>query len=253
VTAAVPVRRPGSDERGFTLVEVLVGALVLGIFISFIYGVVISAFRVRGVIESSTSALASGTMAVDLVARDLENAVILPFKDFDAFKAEDEGNSTRLTFVTSMDSRRQEEVEGDLLRTDMAETGFAVRQGDDGLILYRRETFGIDDKPLDGGDWYKVVEGVREFRIQWYADDPSEENGDEENDALDEWNAKEEKKLPRSAKITLILEGNSTNPDAAGQMLEYTFVRWVVLPGADDALPENAEGGGNNPGGPGGR
>ena len=47
-------------SRGFTLVEVLVGALVLGIFVSFVYGAVVSAFQVR----SWGTALRGGVVVV---------------------------------------------------------------------------------------------------------------------------------------------------------------------------------------------
>lgn len=235
--------RDRTPAPGFTLVEVLVGALVLGIFISFVYGAVVSAFNVRTVVQTTTSAMAGGTVAVEFVARDLEGAFLLVQEGGPlGFKAEDEGGDrTRLDFVTTLDSRGQEEVDGRMLRSDVTETGYRLREGDGSFVLYRREQFGVDDKPLEGGDWYKVIDGVRQFTVDFYEGDPTAEEGDEKEDALRAWDSKEKSKLPRSAKITLVIEGSSTNPSRADEVVEYSFTRWVVFPGAFDVAAPAAE------------
>lgn len=239
--------------RGFTLVEVLVGALVLGIFISFVYGAALSAFQVREVVQSTTAAITTGSVAVDIVARDLECALLRPFEGGDAFKAEDEGaDRARLDFVTTTDSRGQEEFHKVLLRSDVTEVGYRTRTGDDGLVLYRREQFGVDDKPLEGGDWFKVADGVKTFRIEWFEKDPSEDQAAGPVEGLAEWDAKGKHRLPRAAKITLVLEGQSSDPAKADTKSEFRFTRWVVLPGADDTLPEPPQPGGGGGGGGGG-
>lgn len=242
-------RRP----PGFTLVEVLVGALVLGIFVSFVYGAVVSAFQVRSVIQSTTTALASGTAAVELVAGDLANAFLVPVEGSDGFKAQEEtGRWARFDFLTTVDSRGQEEVDRRMLRSDVTEVGYRIRQGEKGGILYRREQFGVDDAPLEGGDYHKVVEGVGEFTVEWYEKDPTADDaagGTEE--PLKEWDAKERKekdrRLPRAAKILLVLEGPATDPSRAGETDTFRFTRWVVLPGADDEAPEEKPAGNTPP------
>jgi len=238
-------------------VEVLVGALFLGIFISFVYGAVVSAFNVRNVVQSTTSAMAGGTVAIELVARDLENALIAPIEGFDAFKAEDEGGDrTRIDFVTTVDSRGQEEVERKMVRSDVTETGYRLRQGEGGaFVLYRREQFGVDDKPLEGGDYHKVIDGVRRFSMEFHAEDPSARDASgapptTEEEGVKTWDAKEEKRLPRSVRITLVIEGRSTNPSRAEEMVEFRCTRSMVLPGSDDRVPAKEEGNGNP--GPGG-
>jgi hypothetical protein len=226
--------------------------MLLGIFISFIYGVVVSAFRVRDIVQSSTSAMAQGTLAVELVARDLQGAFWRPVQDFDAFKASEDGTDrSRLDFLTTTDSRRQEEIDERLLRSDVTEVGYRTREADGGLTLYRREQFAMDDKPLEGGDYFKVVGNVREFLVEWFEEDPSKDGGDEEEAALPEWDMKEKKKLPRSARITLTIEGQSTDPTAGEELQTFRFIRWVVLPGYSDQEPKAAEAqpGGNTPGG----
>lgn len=226
-------RRRG--PAGFTLVEILVGALVLGIFVSFVYGAVVSAFQLRTVIQSSTTALASGTAAVELVARDLAGAFLVPVDSPEGFKAEEEnGDWARFDFLTTVDSRGQREVDRRMLRSDVTEVGYRVRPSDGGGVLYRREQFGVDDRPTEGGDYHKVVGGVREFAVEWFEKDPSAEGGDEADEALPSWDAKEKKRLPRAARIVLVLEGPSSSPAKAGETETFRFTRWVLLPGADD-------------------
>lgn len=232
-------------EAGFTLVEVLVGALVLGIFVSFVYGVVVSGFRVRKAVQSSTSALADGTLAVDLVARDLECAFWRPVVEFDAFKAEEEGEGrSSVRFLTTTDSRREETIDDRTLRSDVTEVGYRTKSGESGMILYRREQFGVDDDPLDGGDYFKVVAGVKEFRLDWFEKDPTAEGSTtEDEEGLPTWDAKERKdgrRIPRAARITLVMEGKSSDATHADETVEYRFVRWAVLPGADDVEPKAA-------------
>ena len=234
-------------QAGFTLVEVVVGALVLGIFISFVYGAVVSAFRVRNVVQSTTSAMAKGTMAIEIIARDIEAAFSRVIEDGDVFKAEMDGDRAVLNFIATTDSRRQEEFDRRLLRSDVTEVGYRLRQGENGYTLYRREEFGVDDRPLEGGDYFKVLDGVKELEMKWFEKDPSENEGDEDRDALDSWDAKEKKKLPRCGKITLVIEGQSSDPSRADEVVEYRFTRWVVLPGADDKEPKAEQPPANNP------
>jgi prepilin-type N-terminal cleavage/methylation domain-containing protein len=242
--------RPAARERGFTLVEVVVGALVLGIFVSFVYGAVVSAFRVRNVVQSTTSAMSRGTMAIEILARDIESAFSRPIEENEYFKAEEDGGRAVLDFLTTTDSRRQEEFDRRLLRSDVTEVGYRIRQGESGYTLYRREQFGVDDRPLEGGDYYKVIDGVKEFTIDWFEKDPSEEGGDEDRDAVTEWDSKEKKKLPRAGKIVLILDGKSSDPEKAEETVEFRFTRWVVLPGSHDKEPKaEAPPGGSPPGG----
>jgi prepilin-type N-terminal cleavage/methylation domain-containing protein len=235
MTRPLPATRA---PRGFTLVEVMVGALVLGIFVSFVYGAVVSAFQVRSVVQTTTSAMATGTMAIEIVARDLENTFHRPIDGENPFKAEEDGGErSRVVFLTTTDSRSQLEIDRVLVRSDVCEVGYRTRQVEGGLALYRREDFAVDGKPLEGGDWFKVAAGVREFRLEWFEKRPSEmEEGDEE-EGVPTWDAKAKSKLPRAAKVTLVLEGLSSDPARADELATYRFTRWVLLPGADDASP----------------
>jgi prepilin-type N-terminal cleavage/methylation domain-containing protein len=243
--------RGARGDAGFTLAEVLIGALVLGIFISFVYGVVVSGFQVREVIRDSTSSLAGGSTAVDLVASDLQAIFWRPMQDLEAFKAESDGaDGTRLDFVAAVESRRQDEIGGVLLRSVVTEVGYALRSTGEERVLYRREQFGVDQKPLEGGDWFKVVGGVEEFRVEFFEKDPTEEDdrADLEEAALEAWDLKEKKKLPRAARIVLALR-KPPAPGSDGEGVVYRFTRWVLLPGADDADPkqEDPQNPGQNP------
>jgi hypothetical protein len=136
------------------------------------------------------------------------------------------------------------------LRSDVTEVGYAIRSNGTDKSLYRREQFGVDQKPYEGGDWFKVVGGVEEFTVEFFEKDPTEEDdkADVDDAAEKAWDLKEKKKLPRAARINLALRSKPKGGDDEAGIV-YRFTRWVVFPGADDAdpKPEGNPPGGTNP------
>jgi hypothetical protein len=84
--------------------------------------------------------------------------------------------------------------------------GYRLRpspKNDQFLEIYRRESFGVDDEPFDGGTYQFLHERVKSFDIQVFRKDGPDE------EPVDHWNTEEGSEdigLPARIEITLTLE-----------------------------------------------
>jgi prepilin-type N-terminal cleavage/methylation domain-containing protein len=230
-------------QRGLTLLEVLVASAILAVFFASVYSLVASALNQRAQIEEEATPYAVGPAVMELMVNDFRNALLEPYKDFDAFHAESETfNSetcTKVDFVTAVPSRARVKVMRDYVKARINEVGYRLRRSEtaQGLqALYRREDLGVDEEPLAGGLYYKLADRVKVFRIDWFPDDPGDPTTDDAK-GEDAWDAKKEKRLPFACRITLTLMGDSTTDDR-GRLLndapEYTFVSYVLFASRHD-------------------
>jgi len=141
------------------------------------------------------------------------------------------------------------------VRARICEVGYRLRRSEtaDGLFaLYRREDFGVDDKPLEGGKFYKLCDRVVEFRIDFFAEDPGDPDSDEADGVL-EWDAEREKGLPWACRVTLSIMPPvelDDNGDPVADVEPLEFVRYVTFVERFDVRPTAGGGTGNgNPGG----
>ena len=203
--------RPHRSERGLTVLEVLIAsAMLLGFLVS-VFGLVWGLASRRDAMETQTAPYGIGPPVLDLVCEDLRHALLEPYEDNDAFKAEGDtmggADTTKIDFVTSVMSRSKVRIDDEWVRAAICEVGYRMRRSEtsDGLFaLYRREDFGVDDKPLEGGKYYKLCDRVVEFRIDLFEDDPGTPDSDEAEGELD-WDAEQENGLPFAARVTLVI------------------------------------------------
>jgi len=229
--------------RGFTLLEILVATALLAVFFAEVYSLVAGTISIRDAIEDGATPYAVGPAVMDLIIEDLRGAEIEPYKDLNAFHAEPENMNgdtcTKLDFVTTVPSRRRVKIQDQEVKARLNEVGYRLRRSEtsQGLYaLYRREDLGVDEEPLLGGKFYKVADGVKVFRIDWFADDPGDPATDDAK-GEEEWDAKKEKKLPWGCRVTLTLMGE-TKVDDQGRPLEnapeYTFVTFIAFQSRHD-------------------
>jgi len=92
------------------------------------------------------------------------------------------------------------------VRADTNEVGYHLRpspQNDQFLEIYRRESFGVDEEPFDGGVYQYLHDRVKAFDIQVFRKDGPDE------EPVDHWNTEEGSEdigLPARIEITLTLE-----------------------------------------------
>lgn len=186
---------------GFTLLEVIVTLTIVGFILLIIFG----AFRLglssweRG--ESTRRECQKVRAVTQMISRQIKS--IVPYK-VKATKAEGdylafEGKATSLRFVSAFPIKGKQPE------------GFVYgiyefkEEGNEGgrLILYEQRVLNKDlfEEPLKEESGATLIEGISKVRFEYYREGDPEKNRTEE--WVGEWNAKEEKELPKALRMTL--------------------------------------------------
>jgi len=246
-----PRPRPRHRSAGFTLLELTVAMAISSIFFLSVFTLIWSTIETRQAIEASALPFATAPAVLNRLTEDLRHATTEPYKDGDTFKAELENvggeDSTKLHLVSAIASRTKTEVDQKLVRAAINEIGWQCRRSEtrSGLLtLYRREDFGVDDKPFEGGKFYKVVDGVRSFRLDWFDADPGDPDGDAA-EGEEDWDASKDDGLPWGCRITLVLvppQEVDDLGDPVGEPAEdLEFILYFAFPTRDNR-PDQAPG-----------
>jgi prepilin-type N-terminal cleavage/methylation domain-containing protein len=197
-------------RAGFTLVEVLLTLLIMsGIMLSMTQ--ILTAARIsRDTIHNIQETQLAGPAILDLVERDLRGLVTYDRPRAQYLRVRQrvmlglDGDS--LDFVTTTDSLVLHEERDRFVRTDVNEVGYRLRQSpvsDQFLEIYRREGYGVDEEPFEGGNFQFLHDRVKGFDIQCFDDDGPDA------EPIDEWGterAGEHVGIPARIEITLTLE-----------------------------------------------
>jgi hypothetical protein len=105
-----------------------------------------------------------------LYDRDPRHALLVQNRMLSGFEAD------TLNFVTSTDGLIpwREQSHEVFRRADVNEVGYVLRSSpvsDEFLELYRREDYGIDDKPFDGGQYSLLHDRVKGLTLRLYRED----------------------------------------------------------------------------------
>lgn len=200
-------RRTGS-RSGFSLVEVLVALMIVsGIMLALTQ--LLEATRIsRDTIHNIQETQLAGPAIMDMIERDLRGIFVYDRAPDDVLKVKNRvllgRDADRIDFVTTTDSLVLNEADRRLVRADVNEVGYALRLSpvdDEFLELYRREDFGIDDEPFDGGTYTFLHDHVKNLEVQIFEEDGQDVEG------IDDWGDNEENVgLPRRVEIRLTLE-----------------------------------------------
>jgi type II secretion system protein J len=199
-----------STRAGFTLIEVLL-ALTIMAWIMLQITIVLQSTRtsrdsIHNIQEQQLAGPAilarieSDLRALTLYNRDARYALRVQNRVLSGFEADS------LDFVCTTDGLlpHREQANEAYRRADLNEVGYHLRpnpSSDDFLELYRREDFGLDDKPFEGGEFAFLHDRVKGFEIRVYAEDGVEAEPEEE------WGEDEELVgLPARLEIELTLE-----------------------------------------------
>ena len=191
----------GSKIRGLTLIEVVVTMTILGFILVIVYQV----FRLGIVSWEKGESGAEEYQKIRIVSRLLSQQVKSAFPyEIKTQKAEGnylafEGKKQSLRFVSAF-AARSKRPEGLVFAVyDYKEGGI----GQGSLVLYEQRVLNKDffEEALKKDSGVTLLEGLSEIRFEYFREADPENNKTEE--WVDEWNAKEEKKLPGAFRMTV--------------------------------------------------
>ena len=207
-------RASQESGRGFTLIEVIVTMTILGFILVIIYQV----FRLglssweKG--ESAAEEYQKTRIVSQLLSQQVKSAFPYEIK---TQKAEGnylafEGKKQSLKFVSAFPAKSKR-PEGLVFAVYYFKEG---GRGEGSLILYEQRVLNKDffEEALKKDEGVSLLEGLSELRFEYYREADPDNNKTEE--WVDEWDAKEEKKLPKAVRMTVTFanekEGKQKSP-----------------------------------------
>ncbi|MEW6072343.1 MAG: prepilin-type N-terminal cleavage/methylation domain-containing protein [Planctomycetota bacterium] len=200
-------------RAGFTLVEVMLTLLIMAGIMITITQILTATRRSRDLIHNIQERLLAGPAILDRLERDLR-AIAIYNRDERSFlrvedRVQDGYDADTLDFVTTVDGLipYREHAGEDFRRADINEAGYRLRPtpgSDEFLQIYRREDFGVDEEPFEGGSFSLLHDRVKGFDIKVFAEDGPEA------EPLDAWGVDEEDDekvgLPLRLEVELTIE-----------------------------------------------
>lgn len=195
---------------GFTLVEVLLTLVIMGSIMVMLAQILTVARTSRDTIHNIQETQLAGPAILDLIERDLRAISVFDRTRLNHLRVKNrvlaglDGDS--IDFVASAKSRVPVAIDERFARSPLCEIGYRlrVREDDDQFLeLWRREQFGVDDDPYEGGDFQYLHERVKSLDVQCFSEDGPDA------EPIEEWGtdrAEEFIGLPARIEVTLTLE-----------------------------------------------
>jgi len=228
-------------EAGFTIIEVLLAILIMGMMLTAITQLMTAARNTRDSVHNMQETQLAGPAVLDIIETDLRSIFTTGLPRAHWFKIEDRVSggldADRIDFISTTDSliARIEDRERPR-RSDINEVGYVLRRSprnDEFLEIYRREGFGVDREPFIGGEYTFLTDQVKGLDIRAYPEDGRD------IDPLDEWDSGSDQEdrggLPAAIKLAITIE---LKPRIDRESLDLanlrkrtvTYTRWIRLP-----------------------
>ncbi len=168
------------SRSGFTLIEVLLALTIMAWIMLQITVVLQSARNSRDAIHNIQEQQLAGPAILQRIESDLRALTVFDRDSRLALRVQNRVLSgyeaDSLDFVCTTDGLlpHRERANEAYRRADVNEVGYHLRpnpESDDFLELYRREDFGVDDKPFEGGEFAFLHDRVKGFEVRVYAED----------------------------------------------------------------------------------
>jgi len=229
-----------SARAGFTIVEVLLAMLIMGLMFTSITQLMAAAQSTRDSVHNMQESQMAGPAILDLMEQDLRAMMTVGLPRASWLRVRDKVvgglDADRIDFLTTTDSliARIEDQESPK-RSDYNEVGYMLRpnpRNDEFLEVYRREDFGIDDEPFEGGEYTFLADQPKSFDIQVYAEDGPDV------DPLDDWDSgaddEERSGLPAALELRITIElkpriDRESLDLASLRRRTVTYTRWIRL------------------------
>jgi len=226
-----------SDRAGFTLAEVMVTLLIMSGILFAIAKILTIARSSRDSIHNTREEQLAGPAILDLLEQDLRSLFVFNRRQRELVRIRNQSTygfeTDSIDFVTGTNSMIRMEDDEEGLRADFNEVGYHLRpsvdpDNEDRFELWRREDFGFDDEPFEGGEYTFLHDRVVAFDIRVFDEDgPDAEEVDSWCTESDEFRG-----LPARIEIDLTL---APRPRIAREQLtafasEVTHRRIVRFP-----------------------
>lgn len=213
------INRPGFKYKragGFTLVELALVMLFLGLFLTLLFTVSLQTSRLTRTTYKSARKNALIYRAFQHIILSLNNAFFVENHKHLIFRGKKEGGADfrtdRLSFASADPYSSPQNQE-----SEVKEVSFYLKQAPDSTDyrLIKREASPVDEKPLEGGAHYVLLENVASLEFR-YGRRLSSDSFEEE------WDSALKKRMPQKIEVKLTVN------QANGQQLTLTG---LALPG----------------------
>lgn len=189
------------QTQAFTLVEVMVTLTILGFVILMIFGVFRLGIAAWEKGESTKEGYQRTRISTQLISQQMKSAIPYKIKsqkaegDFLAF----EGTARSLKFVSTLSLKSRKP-------SGLIYVIYEFQEGQPGggrFLIYERRAINknfMDESPSEEAK-VPLFEGLADMRLEYYQEEDPEK--DRAGGWVEEWNAKEEKELPRAMKMIL--------------------------------------------------
>jgi prepilin-type N-terminal cleavage/methylation domain-containing protein len=226
-------------QRAFTLLEVLVALSIMSLIMLGAYASLNSSLRARDQLDNEARVARLGPEILDTIEHDLRRIWLLDIQDNRVFKGEsrtiDGEPADSLSFLTTVDSTVVRHIGEREVPSDLCETGYRLRRSDtlpDVMELWRRQSYHVDEKPLEDGAYELVHDRIVAFQVRYRAD------LDKTSELLADWDASVLHRLPALIEIEIALEAvprtiaDFGRRESAGRTLSYR--RAIPMPRDSD-------------------
>jgi len=190
------------NNKGFTLIELMMGALILAMIGTLCYGALWGTFKTQKTIAGRSDIQELGTSLINKIRMDMaQTFYVKSRRPLTRFKSENLGKLDKITFTALVHIPTQENAH----ESDQALITYETEpdpENPQNNILKRRETPIIaptDDAELAQGDFVKVTNKIQEFDLQFYDGLKYQPEWDIESQVT-------QNKLPSLIKIRLVLQ-----------------------------------------------
>lgn len=194
-------------SSGFTLIEVMIAIAILSFIVMGVSLFTQSTLNNKEMTERLDNLNHSAFLALHKMSMDLQMAFLLSGPDFlgtdGKIKTVFKGSEDQLNFVSFSHVRYFKEAQ----EADYGEVGYFLEDSKEeggGKNLMRRESKVIDDNPEEGGTGEVLIDGIKEFHLEYYDSTKKEWGKNWDSTQLDFSN-----RLPMAVKIEIEIQDPS--------------------------------------------
>ena len=182
-------------RRGFSLVELSIVILIIGILMIILFGVITGVIDIISLITPNVRTKSQAFLALNNVASCIRQTYFNPNNERLWFLGSQGDNGSVLTLACVHPGAEE------LGRPSVREVSYYLKHTDRDrsgtFTLFRREDELVDRKPGQGGLHYPLLHNVKEFRLRYTL------NGKK---WLPIWKSRDNRRIPRIVEIKIIIE-----------------------------------------------